>query len=257
MPIKCEFSELSFAFAYTREALETWGPPGAVPTFPSTFAEGRLGYDVVLTKDRPFRRYFAQFKLVEQINGSRGALRGQLGLPCYHFKLRKAPSMQHRIMLALENLPSFAEVEYVAPRFVHGHDLHRFAAAKILIDNSIRVRPGAIAAHVPNAYDGDTHYVGDNGFEVWAASTPARIDEPNVGDLRTTARSTAEVPDDEWADRTINELTSVLQEVVQADLQFVPPAIEGISPFQRVADFCRAHLGGELIPIAVELPASE
>ena len=251
MPIECEFSETSFAFAYTREALDLWGPAGAVPSFPSTYAEGALGYDVQLTQTQPLRFYFAQFKLSEQIHGFNGKLRDDLGLPYFQFKLRKKPSMQHRLLVSLESLSPFNAVEYVAPRFTSGIELQRLAASKSVVAASIRVRPSEIAVHVPNAYDGATHYVGDNGKETWAASEPRRIETPNIGDLRF-ADGPASSPNREWADDVLGQLEGLLDEVDEqraesARQRLRPPG--GVSPFLEVASFCRAYLGGELIPI--------
>ena len=141
----CDFSESSYAFAFTHNFLNGLSGLTAAPVFPSLQAEGRAngGYDVRL--DLPGVAVFVQFKLVKFIRGKRTREFKKLGWDQgYRVNFHAARNYaQQRALVALEQAPN-SGVFYAFPKFIRGEAMDASFRAGSIPNESGFLRPGSI-----------------------------------------------------------------------------------------------------------------
>lgn len=149
--MKPEFSELSFAFAYTAElAKKTSGALTVAPSFPSTAKEGKTGYGYDLKLGYGGIPLFLQFKLSHCMRRKDAAeftsgkfIQGSPINPVYRFYLMAlGKSRQTSLMLKLEKKHGL--VFYVAPGFYKTKELNTHFFAATVEKNSRPIRPSKI-----------------------------------------------------------------------------------------------------------------
>ena len=100
LPLKSEFSEVTFAFAYVRELVGE----AFLPEFPSTNAEGVAGGGWDVKIDSVVAPAYYQFKVVEEVVGNNAGQRTEYADPYLRFKLRtgygNVPD-QHQLLIDL------------------------------------------------------------------------------------------------------------------------------------------------------------
>lgn len=167
-------SEYSYGYGVTREAEQLLSSVGltAVPFLPSLIHENELGFDVAF--ERPGRPLLLQFKLGQEVSRFRRSTPTQvippLERPFWRFWVDIA-SDQFARLVWYET--AGAEVYYVAPRFHSWKDYaDAFGAGKVL-ENSVLVRPGEIAAGVSDSlgrhrlvYDSKDRYICSKTFRL-------------------------------------------------------------------------------------------
>jgi hypothetical protein len=156
VPRQAEFSEFAYTFGLTAElAGSIEGGLRTAPVFPSTIAEGKLGYDAFL--DLPGIPLFLQFKRPVLMVGARARERvmGLYNTSFYRMPLHSAArSRQHHLLCELEDARTGAVVYYVAPTFHRQDDFNRYSAAGLLAERSFYAAP-SLAGHFT---DGGEHH---------------------------------------------------------------------------------------------------
>jgi len=152
--VKPDISEFSYGYALTEELIHHHGHiVSAAPHFPSLLEEGNVGYDVRL--DQPGLPLFLQFKLSDCMVRDTAKEISQHGLfpPGTHFyrmHLRRPPSRQHQLLLALEGGGN--EVFYAAPGFDQPDELDDAYLSHGVRTRSVFIRPSWIGP-LPDNHD--------------------------------------------------------------------------------------------------------
>ncbi|MDK2831660.1 MAG: hypothetical protein PWQ51_1406 [Methanolobus sp.] len=194
--MKCEFTELSFAFAFMRECEEKYGIKTA-PNFISQNAEAKKGYDVEANFGFPI---FFQFKVPEYLTSKNAAeyIHHSVPIPYYRFFLHRTPKNpngcfnQHNLLVDLEKQNNQSLVYYCAPEFSTEDDLRNIYHSKNITNKSALFSPSQIG--LINHGDTDKHKVAyrknsnnaffmSERFEIHKESVLSVIEERRTSDL--------------------------------------------------------------------------
>lgn len=135
-----EFSEFQFAYGVTREmeAGDWLLPPLGIPTFPTQFEEGNLGFDALFgdVQAPGVAAVPVQFKRSDLLTTNWANEWEMFGGPYFRFPVypfQKSP--QHNLLVNLgKHLPFTC---YVAPGFIHRHVYHGLHSARRLSHHSL------------------------------------------------------------------------------------------------------------------------